>query len=290
MITPTPSRWLVPFDEKFDAASAATSPRGVQDKDELEAKLEKVLDELFQEQRKLMAQDRHSLLVVLQGLDACGKDGTIRAISRGLDATGCRVTSFKSPSAEELDHDFLWRVNRALPERGTIGIFNRSHYEEVLIVKVQPEFLASQRLPDGKPTKELWQGRYESIRELEQHLARNGTTIRKFWLNVSKDEQRRRFLERIDEQQSRWKFSAADIDKRRQWKEYMHAYSDALTATSRPWAPWYAVPADDKRYLRLTIAEILLQSLKAMDLKWPQPTREELDQMKRIKEQLEADE
>ena len=290
MLPPTQSPWLVPFDGKFDASRAPTEPDDAPGKKKLEARLRKVLDELFEEQRKLMAQDRHALLVVIQALDAGGKDGTIRAITRGLDSTGCRVISFKAPSSEELDHDFLRRVHRVAPERGTIGIFNRSHYEEVLIVRVQPELLAAQRLPDGKAGKALWECRYRSIREFEAHLARSGTTIRKFWLNVSKEEQRRRFIDRIEERQSRWKFSASDLDKRRQRPEYLEAYSEALAETSRPEAPWYAVPADDKPYMRLTIAEILLDTLKSMKLTWPKPSKEDLAEMRRVKAELQADE
>lgn len=290
MIDPTPSPWLVPFEGKFDAKSAPCAPpSGGPAKAELQERLEGVLEELFREQRKLMAQDQHALLVVFQGVDACGKDGTTRAITRGLDAAGCRVHSFKVPSHEELDHDFLWRINRVMPERGTLGLFNRSHYEEVLVVKVEPDLLKHQRLPDGEPTKEFWDGRYSSIRDFERHAARNGTTIRKFWLNVSRDEQRQRFLERIEEKESRWKFSADDIRKREQRPAYLEAFGDALSETSRPWAPWYAVPADSKPYLRLTVAEILLKTLKAMDLKWPTPSKADRDEMLRIQKQLESD-
>ena len=290
MIDPTPSPWLVPFDGGLDVARAPTTPRGAPGKKELEERLEEVLDELFKEQRKLMAQDRHALLVVMQGLDASGKDGAIRAMTRGLDSTGCRVTSFKAPSSEELDHDFLWRIHRATPERGTIGIFNRSHYEEVLVVKVQPALLGPQRLPDADPTPAFWERRYESIREFEAHLARNGTTIRKFWLNVSKEEQRKRFIDRIEERESRWKFSADDIEKRKHRADYVAACSAMLAATSRKEAPWYCVPADRKPYLRLTIAEILLCTLRAMKLEWPKPSKPDLAQMRRVKAQLEADE
>ena len=286
-----PSPWLVPFEGRFDASRArSTPPSKAPGGKRLEKRLEDVLGELLDEQRKLMAQNRRSLLVVMQGLDACGKDGTIRALSPGLDGSGCRVTSFKNPSSEELDHDFLWRLQKAVPERGSVGIFNRSHYEEVLIVKVQPEILEGQRLPDTRPTKTFWANRYESILDFEKHLARNGTTILKLWFNVSKDEQRKRFLDRIEESDSHWKFSADDVRKRHDRPAYLDAFSDALSATSRPWAPWYALPADDKPYLRLAVAELMLDALKGMELEWPKPSKDEMKEMKRLQKELMSDE
>ena len=187
----------------------------------------------------------------------------------GINPAGCQVFSFKQPTPEELDHDFLWRTTKCLPERGRIGIFNRSYYEEVLVVRVHPEYLKGQKLPDGVDLKNIWQQRYESIRDHEKHLARNGTVILKFWLNVSKEEQRQRFLSRIDEPRKNWKFSAGDVHERRFWQDYMAAYEEAINATSRPWAPWYAIPADDKPFMRLSVAEIIVANLKKLDLKYP---------------------
>jgi PPK2 family polyphosphate:nucleotide phosphotransferase len=290
MLEPVPSRWLVPFEKRFDVTKAPTRPPShAPRKHALQDDLDRTLRKLSDEQRKLVADDRRSLLVVVQGLDAAGKDGTIRAITSGLDAAGCRVTSFKAPSAEELDHDFLWRVHHAAPERGTIGIFNRSHYEEVLVVRVQPSILAAQRLPD-LPRRGPWDERFDSIRDLERHLARNGTSVIKFWLHVSREEQRKRFLDRIEEKQSRWKFSADDVDKARSRPAYLEACSAMLSETSRPWAPWYCVPADDKHYLRATVADVMLRSLKAMKLRWPEPAAAQLASMKQLEKELERDE
>jgi PPK2 family polyphosphate:nucleotide phosphotransferase len=203
-------------------------------------------------------------------MDAAGKDGTIRAVMSGINPAGCQVYSFKVPSAEELDHDFLWRTAVRLPERGRIGIFNRSYYEEVLVVRVHPELLDAQRLPQRPDDlAELWRQRHESIRAHERHLAESGTVIVKFWLNVSKEEQRERFLDRIEEPEKNWKFSARDVHERGFWDAYMQAYEDALNATSRPWAPWYAIPADSKSTMRMTVAEILVETLESLDLRYP---------------------
>ena len=202
-------------------------------------------------------------------MDAAGKDSTVRSVMSGINPAGCQVFSFKQPSPEELDHDFLWRSAKCLPERGRIGIFNRSYYEEVLVVRVHPEYLKAQRLPDGVDLKNIWQQRYVSICDHEKHLAQNGTVILKFWLNVSKAEQRRRFLARIDEPRKNWKFSAGDVTERKFWQDYMAAYEAAIKATTRPWAPWYAIPADDKPFMRLCVAEIIVQSLKKLKLKYP---------------------
>jgi PPK2 family polyphosphate:nucleotide phosphotransferase len=193
----------------------------------------------------------------------------------GINPAGCEVHAFKKPSEDELDHDFLWRVYDRVPERGRIGIFNRSHYEEVLVVKVHPELLDTQRLPDIPPARRLWAERYESIRDFEKHLARNGTTIVKFFLNVSRDEQKKRFLERIEDPEANWKFQARDVNERQYFSQYLAAYEDALNETSRPWAPWFAVPADDKDYLRRVVAEILVDTLDRLDLHYPVAGREE---------------
>ncbi|MCJ7630691.1 MAG: hypothetical protein MUO50_20125, partial [Longimicrobiales bacterium] len=233
--------------------------------DQLEGSVER-LDDL---QRRLYADDHWGVLLVFQAMDAAGKDSTIRAVLRGINPQGCQVVSFKQPSRQELDHDFLWRISSELPERGRIGVFNRSHYEEVLVVRVHPEYLAGQRLPRNEPLKTLWKGRYQSIRDFEGHLARNGYVVLKFFLHVSKDEQADRFRRRIDRPDKNWKFSEGDLSERKSWDAYMEAYQEALNATSRPWAPWYAVPADDKPYLRTTVAQIVEESLSTLGLEYP---------------------
>ena len=217
----------------------------------------------------LYAHDRYAILLIFQAMDAAGKDGTIRAVMSGINPAGCQVFSFKQPSAEELDHDFLWRTATRLPERGRIGIFNRSYYEEVLVVKVHPEYLEAQRLPENTDLKKIWQQRYRSICDHEKHLAQNGTVILKFWLNVSRKEQRQRFLARIDEPSKNWKFSTGDVNERKFWPDYMAAYETAINATSHPWAPWYAIPADDKPFMRMCVADIIVQSLNKLNLAYP---------------------
>ncbi|MDP2308829.1 MAG: polyphosphate kinase 2 family protein [Pseudomonadota bacterium] len=277
------SRWRVPFDGGFRVSRASTH-HAFENADERLAAASARLEKL---QRKLYADDRFSLLLVFQAMDAAGKDGTIRAVMRGVDPAGCHVTAFKQPSKEELDHDFLWRVNRALPERGRIGIFNRSHYEEVVVVRVHPELLAPQRL--DRKEKNLFAERYSSIRDMERHLYRNGTIVLKFWLNVSRDEQRRRFLDRIDDPIARWKFAAGDVEERGHWDAYMEAYQQALNATSRSWAPWYVVPADHKHTMRAIVAETVAETLEALPLKWPLPDKEEEAEMARLRALLQAE-
>ena len=220
-------------------------------------------------QDKLYAQDRWGVLLVFQAMDAAGKDGTIKHVMSGVNPQGCQVYSFKSPSTEELDHDFLWRTTRCLPEKGRIGIFNRSYYEEVLAVRVHPEFLAKQHLPPKLVTKKVWRERFESIADLERHLARNGTLVLKFFLNVSRKEQKRRFLERLDLPEKNWKFSQADAKERQLWKQYMACYEDAIRATATPWAPWYVVPADNKWFTRLVVAGAVIHAMEQLDLKYP---------------------
>ncbi len=263
------SPYLVPFDGSFSLEEAPTVPPELPEKDELKDRLRSETDRLEDLQRILYAHDHHAILLVFQAMDAAGKDGTIRAVLTGLNPAGCQVFSFKQPSREELDHDFLWRTSRRLPERGRIGVFNRSYYEEVLVVRVHPEYLAGQNLPEMPDLETLWAERYESIRDHERHLARNGTVILKFWLNVSHDEQRRRFLDRIDEPEKNWKFSEGDVKERAHWDRYMEAYEEALRATSRPWAPWYAVPADDKPYMRWTVSRIVREALENLGLRYP---------------------
>jgi PPK2 family polyphosphate:nucleotide phosphotransferase len=235
----------------------------------MKAELQKSRDEIDREQELLWANDCRSMLLVFQAMDAAGKDGTIKHVMAGVNPQGCRVTSFKQPSREELDHDFLWRVNKALPERGQIGIFNRSHYEEVLVVRVHPDWLGQQQLPPGKRGDKFWKDRYESINAFEQHLDRNGTTIVKFFLHVSHDEQRRRFIARLTEPGKEWKFSAADVAERQHWDAYMEAYEKAITATSTRWAPWYVVPADNKKLMRVLVAGVIVHTITAMKLTYP---------------------
>ncbi len=266
------SPYLVPFDGRWKLAKARTSPpkkapQGKKGKAANKRALREEVDALDDLQRKLYADNRFAVLLVFQAMDAAGKDGTIRAVTTGINPAGCQVSAFKRPSAEELDHDFLWRIHRRLPERGRIGIFNRSHYEEVLVLRVHPEILDGQRLP--RRPKRIWQERYASIRDMERHLARNGTVILKFFLHVSKDEQKKRLLERIDDERKNWKFEAGDLDTRDRWDDYMRAYEKALNATSRPWAPWYAIPADDKPYMRATVASIVRRTLQALPIAYP---------------------
>ena len=215
------------------------------------------------------------MLLIFQAMDAAGKDGTIRAVLTGVNPAGCQVFSFKKPSAEELDHDFLWRSACRLPERGRIGVFNRSYYEEVLVLRVHPEFLTNQRVPTALVGEDVWEQRFASIRDHERHLARNGTVILKFWLNVSRAEQKSRFLKRIDEPESNWKFSGADMAERALWPSYMEAYESMLNATSRDCGPWYAIPADNKPFMRLVVARLIVEKLRSLDLRYPVLSEEE---------------
>ena len=234
------------------------------------------------------ASNRYSVLLIFQAMDAAGKDGAIRHVMSGVNPQGCQVFSFKHPSAAELEHDFLWRSTRALPERGRIGIFNRSYYEEVLIVRVHPEILQSEGLPNGANDGEaVWRDRYRSIRGLERHLHRNGTRIVKFFLHLSKDEQRKRFLARIDEPEKNWKFSLADIAERKFWDQYMAAYEQCLGATSTSDSPWYIVPADDKKTARLIVSQIILDTFEGLDLAYPETTAERRQELLTIRQQLE---
>ncbi len=284
------SPYLVPFDWTFRCCDApARPPKGALGKKRSKRRLEELIEELDDLQRILYADDRYALLLVFQAMDAAGKDGTIRAVMSGVNPAGCQVFSFKKPTPEELDHDFLWRTTRRFPERGRIGIFNRSYYEEVIVVRVHPEFLEAQKLPGSIDLAKIWLERYESISEQEKHLARNGTIILKFWLNVSKEEQCQRFLARIKDPEKNWKFSIADIGERALWKDYMLAYEEALKATSRPWAPWYAIPADDKPYMRLCVAEIITKSLKSLDLKYPEVGPKERASFSKMRKMLEKE-
>ncbi|WP_425399553.1 polyphosphate kinase 2 family protein [Aeoliella sp.] len=243
-------------------------------------------------QRMMYAHDRYSLLLVFQAMDAAGKDGTIRHIMSGVNVHGISVHAFKQPSAEELDHDFLWRTNKALPQRGRIGIFNRSYYEEVLVVKVHPEIiLKSQKLP-AECTRDLdkfWEHRYESIRDKERQLWRSGTRVIKFFLNLSRDEQRDRFIARIDEPEKNWKFSEGDVSERQHWDAYQKAYEEAINATAAKHAPWYVIPADDKRNMRLIVAQVVLEELKSLDMHYPEVSDARRAELQVYRKRLEND-
>lgn len=253
-------------------------------------RLSKLVDEMSELQRILYAHDRHSLLLVFQAMDAAGKDSTIRAVMSGVDPSGCQVFSFKRPSNLELDHDFLWRSAKRLPERGRIGIFNRSYYEEVLVVRVHPEILGYQRIPElPEDLDTVFNQRFESIRDHEKHLARNGTVIVKFFLNVSREEQRQRFLSRLDTPEKKWKFELGDIKERKFWDTYMQCYEDALNETSREYAPWHCIPADNKPFMRMKVAEILVDTLKTMKLAYPEVDPKERAAFAETKEHLLQD-
>lgn len=282
--------FMVPFDGSFvlSASAALRTPRPPAS--ETKARLKQLRERLRERQRVFAADGRRALLIVLQGMDASGKDSAVRTVMQGVNPAGCQVWSFKVPTPEEKAHDFLWRSARRLPARGMIGIFNRSYYEDVLVARVHPELLADEWLDPPPGGDDFWQQRYASIREHEAHLARNGTIILKFWLNLSREEQRRRFLRRLNHPHKHWKFSAADVHERRHWNAYMHAYEAALNATSRPHAPWYAIPADDKHYCRAHIAEVIVTALEQMDLRYPEPSAEEAATLARTREQLEAGE
>jgi len=251
--------------------------------------LDQNLADLNQAQELLYADDRFSVLIVLQAMDAAGKDGTIKHVMSGVNPQGCQVFSFKKPSAEDLDHTFLWRYMKCLPERGRIGIFNRSYYEDVLVVKVHPELLTGQST-DTKPIgTKFWRQRYKDINAFERHLVRNGTIVLKFFLNVSKAEQKRRFLERLDRPEKHWKFSPADLAERAHWGRYMRAYSDCLSATSTPWAPWYVVPADHKWVTRAIVSDVVTRTIRSLDLEYPRVSDEKREQLAEARRCLAAE-
>ena len=257
--------------------------RWIEDRDAASQLMRDGVALLSELQEKLYAQDRWSLLLIFQAMDAAGKDGTIKHVMSGVNPQGCQVYSFKGPSAEELDHDFLWRATRALPERGRIGIFNRSYYEETLVVRVHSEILARQKLPPELVTKRIWKERYQDINAFERYLSRNGVVIRKFFLHVSKAEQRRRFLNRLEEAGKQWKFSMADVEERGHWDEYMAAYEETIQETAAPHAPWYVVPADHKWFTRLVVAAAVIDALQDLRLEYPEvdaAKRRELQQVR----------
>jgi PPK2 family polyphosphate:nucleotide phosphotransferase len=259
-------------------------------KDELKDRAKEVLaqnlQELSQAQAMLWANDVHSVLIVLQAMDAAGKDGVIRHVMSGVNPQGCRVHNFKQPSSEELDHDFLWRSQKALPERGMITIFNRSYYEEVLACRVHPEYLDKQRLPQGKRDEDFWRRRYESINDFERHLTRNGTVVLKFFLNVSKGEQKRRFLERIEEREKHWKFSAADIAERRHWDAYMDAFEQMVRHTTTKHAPWHVIPADHKWVARALIADYITNAVRDLHDGFPEPSEAQMKALAAARKEL----
>jgi PPK2 family polyphosphate:nucleotide phosphotransferase len=282
-------RHRVPFDGKFSVRELSFDPpAGTPSKKALEAELENLVNRLDELQQRLFADQRFALLTVFQALDAAGKDSTIRKVFSGVNPAGFRVQAFGRPSELELRHDFLQRVAARLPERGKIGVFNRSHYEEVLVVRVHPEFLGAQHLP-VVDTKRIWDERFESIRQFERHLARNGTAVVKFWLNVSRKEQKKRFLSRIDEPEKNWKFRLGDLDDRGRWDDFQSAYEAALGETSRDWAPWYAIPADDKAYMRVAVARILVATLEHLDPQFPKLTAPERRELQEGRRRLEKE-
>ena len=240
-------------------------------------------------QEKLYAQDRWSLLIVLQAMDAAGKDGVVKHVMSGINPQGCDVHSFKAPSNEELDHDYLWRAHKAVPERGKIGIFNRSYYEEILVVRVHQQILAAQKLPESLVTKNIWQERFEDIRRFERYLTRNGVMILKFFLHLSRKEQKKRFLERLDDSKKNWKFSMADVKERAYWKDYQAAYEDAIRNTAAKFAPWYVVPADNKWYTRLVVASAIIEALDNLNLHFPDTNKEVKKELQKIRAGLLAE-
>lgn len=281
------SPYLVPFNGTFKVSKSPTRPPNrAPDKEKLKEELKSSIEELAELQAMLYAHDKHSVLLVFQAMDAAGKDSTIRTVLSGVNPAGCEVYSFKRPSDSELDHDFLWRTSLCLPQRGRIGVFNRSYYEEVLVVRVHPEILQGQKLPDMPSLEKLWRERLESIRDYEKHLARNGTVVIKFWLNVSQDEQRDRLIARLDQPEKNWKFESGDIAERGHWKDYMKAYQAALNATSAAHAPWYAIPADSKSFMRATVADIVVRTLKSLDLHWPKLDAAERAKFAEMRRQL----
>ena len=283
-------RFRVPEGKPVKLKDWATDVKHVYEtKEHYHSMLQEQVKELSDLQEVLYASDKYALLCIFQGMDSAGKDGAIRNVMSGVNPQGCQVFSFKHPSAEELQHDFLWRTTRNLPERGRIGIFNRSYYEEVLVVRVHPEILLAQNIPASPKKKQVWKSRYQSIVELEAHLHRSGTRIIKFFLHLSKEEQRKRFLARIEEPDKNWKFSIHDVEERGFWDQYQEAYEACLSATSTADAPWYAIPADDKQNARLFISEVIIDTLQELHLSYPNVTNEHRAELELIRQQLTAE-
>jgi PPK2 family polyphosphate:nucleotide phosphotransferase len=263
---------------------------GADGKDEGKERLQEGTERLHELQEMLFAQDRWAVLLIFQAMDAAGKDSTIEHVMSGVNPMGCQVYSFKAPSPEEIDHDFLWRTTCRLPERGRIGIFNRSYYEETLVVRVHPEFLRGQKLPPELVTDDIWDQRFEDIRAFERYLTRQGTTILKFFLNVSKEEQKERFLARLDEPEKHWKFAARDVEERAHWDEYMRAYEACIAETASEAAPWYVIPADHKWYMRMAVAEIVVDRMEALGLHYPTVDARKKDEVAKARALLESEE
>jgi len=287
-----PREFVKPFEiadgsrfrlKDFDPAETL----GIKSKEQAKETLERGITHLTELQEKLYAQDRWAILVILQAMDAAGKDSTIKHVMSGVNPQGCQVNSFKAPSAEELQHDFLWRTSRCLPERGKIGIFNRSYYEEVLAVRVHPELLGRQRIPQQLLLDNIWQKRFEDINAFEHYLSRNGFVVLKFFLHLSKKEQKRRFLERLEEPEKNWKFSMSDALERQHWEKYMRAYEDLIRNTSTKHAPWYAVPADHKWFTRIVVAEAIIDAMESLDLSFPKMDAERRKVLKDARAVLE---
>lgn len=282
-------RYVVEDGKKFKLKDFSTTPKmnlGPEDKPLVKEALEMGVEALAALQDILYAQDRWSLLVIFQAMDAAGKDGAIKHVMSGVNPQGCQVSSFKGPSAEELDHDYLWRCNKHLPERGRIGIFNRSYYEEVLVVRVHEQILKSQKLPDKLVTKDIWENRFKDIRNFEKYMHRNGTIVIKIFLNISKDEQKKRFIERINDPSKNWKFSATDARERTYWNKYMDAYEDLIKNTSTEESPWYVIPADNKAYARIAVASAIICALDQMELEYPKVSKEKLAELQDVKRAL----
>lgn len=290
MVSYPDSPYRVPSKGRFKIHKLPTAPP--EDQADREANIalrQHAVERIAALQERLYAHDRYSVLLVFQAMDAAGKDSAVRRVLSGVNPAGCVVHSFKSPSSEELDHDFLWRTTARLPPRGVIGVFNRSYYEEVLVIRVNQRLLQLQRVPEPCLGEDLWPGRYRSIRQHEEHLARNGYVILKFWLNVSPREQARRLLARIDDPAKNWKFSSADVEQRRHWDRYMEAYEECLNETSQDCAPWYAIPADKKTYAQRVIAEILCETLESLHMPAPRLPPDRREEMEHLREQLAED-
>lgn len=286
-ISPTPGSRISLRDFRTDSTGKYKS------KKEAKKKLKKDIERLKHLQDKFYAYDRYSLLIIFQAMDAAGKDGTIKHVMSGVNPQGCQVYNFKKPSTEELDHDFLWRIYKCLPERGRIGIFNRSYYEEVLIVRVHPDLVLSQRLPEIHSLQdindEFWKKRYQQINRMEEHLVDNGTIILKFFLNVSRKEQKARFMDRINDPDKNWKFTMDDVQERNYWDDYQHAFEEAISATNTLAAPWYIIPADHKWYMRTIVGDIIVKKLNSLPLKYPEVTQEKMEEIRNAKKLLESE-
>jgi len=283
------SNYQVKPDSKINLQKYSTNDSaGLKSKDDAKDQLQKNIEKMTELQDKLYASDKYSVLLIFQAMDAAGKDSTIKHVMSGLNPQGTQVYSFKQPSKEELDHGFLWRIQKVVPERGRIGIFNRSHYEEVLIVKVH-NLLKYQQIPEELVDKNIWESRYEQIREFEKYLFKNGTLVLKFFLHVSKDEQKKRFLDRIDDPSKNWKFSSADVEERKFWNDYQKAYEEAISATSTNYAPWYIIPADKKWFARLLVSEIIIDKLKKLNIEYPQLSKDQIAELQKSKEALLAE-